>query len=141
MVMKTRLNRVSAVELGFFLGFVGFLLAIPSAVSAFLAFGRGGTVALTGFFSSIFTDSMQSRWILIAYPVLNGVGGFIGGLVIGLIYNFYARRFGGISIEIAQPDEAAERAAGDYPSQSCVRCGYTILRGILRCPNCGGERA
>ena len=139
--MKTRLARISPGDLGLFLGTLGFLISIPAIIFACMAVGHGGTVSLNGFLSYTFTDSLPPIGIVLAYPFLNGLAGFIGGLILGWLYNFYARHFDGITVELEDADKPHETPLTDYTSQSCGRCGYTIGKGIAKCPNCGAGRS
>ena len=139
--MKTRLLRISPGDMGLLLGFFGFILSIPTMIFAFVAIGPGRTVNLNGFMCYTFTDSIQPIWIVFAYPFFNALGGVIGGFLIGWLYNLYARHFEGVSIDLEQVEKLPEKPLSDYLSQSCTRCGYTIEKGVFRCPNCGAERS
>jgi hypothetical protein len=119
---------------------MGFIVSIPTLIFAFITIGPGHTVSLNGFLSYTFTGSLEPIGIVLAYPFLNAVAGVIGGFILGWLYNFYARHFDGISVELKEADKPSERPLTDYMSQSCARCGYTIGKGVLRCPNCGAER-
>ncbi len=41
-------------------------------------------------------------YAVLGYPIANALGGFLGGLLVGSIYNIFAARFGGIQMEIEE---------------------------------------
>ena len=99
--MRTHLSRISAWHLGLFLGFIAFFISIPVVIFAFIAIGPGRTVTLSGFFSLTFTNQLEPGLVLI-YPFLNAAAGMISGAVAGLLYNLFARLFGGIPVNLTQ---------------------------------------
>jgi hypothetical protein len=40
--------------------------------------------------------------LVILYPIIMGVAGYLGGLLSAVIYNFIAGRFGGIEIQVEE---------------------------------------
>lgn len=142
--MKTRLTQISPGDSAQFLGFIGFVFSLPVVLFALAMIGPGKTVTLNGFTSFTFTNTIEPFWLLFAYPFLNALGGIITGFIFAWIYNFYARHFGGIAIEIESIEPAPINPApldpALFPSQVCARCGYTIPTGILQCPNCRWKR-
>lgn len=63
--------------------------------------GPDRTVNLNGFVPIRFTDHINLV-ILLAYPFLNAIGGFICGFITVWLYNFYAHQWGGIFIDIVK---------------------------------------
>jgi hypothetical protein len=106
--MKTDLRRISPLGTGRFLGFLGLILSLLAVVLALVFSGPGRTVELNGLASVKFTGAVPPGWLgylIFVYPLVNAFGGFAAGAVLAWIYNFYARHFGGISIEVNQhPD-------------------------------------
>jgi hypothetical protein len=100
--MKMELRRISPSGTGFFLGFLGFIASIPALIIAFTSIGPGKTVGLNGFVTLSFTGTLDPIALVFAYPFLNATGGLISGFLIAWLYNFYALRFGGISIGLNQ---------------------------------------
>ncbi len=98
--MKTRLNRISPGDLGLLFGFTGFIVSIPIIVFALCTMGPGTTVTLKGFFSLTFKDSLEPIALILAYPFLNALAGLIGGFLVAWLYNFYARLFKGIAVDL-----------------------------------------
>ena len=37
---------------------------------------------------------------LVAFPILYGISGFIGGYVLALLYNWVAKKFGGVKVDL-----------------------------------------
>jgi hypothetical protein len=46
----------------------------------------------------------ESIFVILFVVVFYGIAGGIGGFLIGIIYNFIAKRFGGIEVEFETPD-------------------------------------
>ena len=74
------------------LGLIGGLLVFLIAILSIAVGGGYGTSVIFALFMGIF--------LLIIYPIIGIVGGFIGGAVFAFIYNLAAGRFGGIKIEL-----------------------------------------
>ena len=100
--MKTRLSRILPGDLGFFLGFTGFVASIPIVIFAFTSIGPGRTVHLNGFFTLTFTGSLNPIGLVLAYPFLNALAGVIAGFLIAWLYNFSAQIFRGVSVDLNQ---------------------------------------
>jgi hypothetical protein len=98
--MNARLTRISPRDLGLLLGFIGLVVSILSVVLGIITIGLGKTVNLQGFLTLTFTGSIDSFWIIVAYPLLNAIAGVIVGFIGAWLYNFYARFFGGLSIHL-----------------------------------------
>ncbi len=98
--MKTR---ISPGDSGLFLGFIGFLISVPVVIFAYATMGPGRTVSLNGFFSFTFTGG-YSNGLLLLHPIANTIAGVVEGILIAWVYNFYARIFGGISIDLKERD-------------------------------------
>ncbi|MBI4310013.1 MAG: hypothetical protein HY591_06745 [Candidatus Omnitrophica bacterium] len=41
-------------------------------------------------------------WSLLLFPILNGIVGFLSGLLIAICYNFFTPSCGGIEVEVEQ---------------------------------------
>jgi hypothetical protein len=75
--MKTHLMRISPLELCWFLGIAGLIVSVPVVLFAFMATGPGRTMSLNGFISLTFTGSLEPMVLVLAFPLLNAIGGFI----------------------------------------------------------------
>jgi hypothetical protein len=69
--------RISPLELGWFLGIAGLIVSVPVVLFAFMAIGPGRTVGLNGFISLTFTGSLEPMVLVLAFALLNAIGGFI----------------------------------------------------------------
>ena len=105
--MKTeaRLSRIAPEGLGGFFALLGLFGSLVGLAVAFLGCVAGATsLDLSGFFTLKFSYPLTggSVFLLALYPFANAVFGYVTGAVIAWIYNFYASRFGGISITFYQ---------------------------------------
>ena len=78
--------------------YVAFVLCF--IIFAFTAIGPGRTVTLQGFFTFTFKSSLEPLSRVLAYPFLNALTGLIGGFLVAGLYNFDARLFRGVSIDL-----------------------------------------
>jgi len=83
--------KLTAAVYGAILLIIGVLGFIFSVLMAAVSAGYG-TSMVFGLFMGIF--------LLVLYPVIGVIFGFIGGAVFALIYNLAAAHFGGIKIEL-----------------------------------------
>lgn len=67
-------------------GVFGLVMGVFFAVN-FMGLGVGG-----GF----------SIYAIISTPILNGVIGFVGGILTAIVYNFVAQKVGGIELQLEQ---------------------------------------
>lgn len=100
--MRTRLTRISPLDMALFSGFIGFIASIPMVIFAFAAIGPGRTVTLQGAFTLIFTNSLDPVGLVLAYPFLNAIAAVVAGFLTACLYNIYARRFRGIEVHLDQ---------------------------------------
>jgi hypothetical protein len=93
--MKKRLAHVSPLQLGITLGLIYAIISLVIIVPIFLLISligvtgaaRPGGAALPAIFSGIF---------LLFLPIIYGVLGFIGGVIMAFVYNLTAKWTGGI---------------------------------------------
>lgn len=83
---------VGAIYVSFGLVF-GLLVSLIGAFGVFLGGGAGDGNAIVG-------GAILSLMAVVIYPLFLGVGGFIGGIITALIYNFVAGVVGGIRLEL-----------------------------------------
>ena len=86
MVRITSLNSKSLAKV---LGLIYLILALIFSPFILLMMCAEGPIGLT-----------ESLLIMIVVVIFYGIAGGIGGFLIGVIYNFVAKKFGGIEMEI-----------------------------------------
>lgn len=101
--MKTRLTHVSPIKVAQLQGIFGFIVGVLVVIFAFIAIGPGRTVNLNGFVKLTFTGSLDPIGIVLAYPFLNAIAGYVLGFVITWLFNQILDRIGGIEILLDQP--------------------------------------
>lgn len=87
--VKIVLRSISPSDVGFFSGFCCIITSIIFICFGFIATTKIGSEILLFF----------------VIPFLSFVGGYVYGFIIAWLYNFYARAWGGISIEVEQTFE------------------------------------
>ena len=86
MVLVAQIKSINSVSLGKVLALMYMILSLVFSPFFFLIAAE--------------TTSISSAGVVLLIIVLYGVVGGIAGLLIGVIYNFIAGRFGGIELEI-----------------------------------------
>ena len=82
------------------------LACVMSLFYAFIAFIMVSFFALT---SSLFTGMFLAKVpMIILGPILYGIGGFIGGLLMGWVYNLVSKWIGGIEFEFEKIEKFGE---------------------------------
>lgn len=84
-----RIKSLNSASMAKVLGLMYFILAVIFSPFILLMASAEGPIGLT-----------ESIVIAIAIILFYGIAGGIGGFLIGVIYNFIARKFGGIEMEI-----------------------------------------
>lgn len=78
--------------MGIIHAFIGLVAALPAGCAISMMGTLGGEVP--GLFGGV------GLFLVLLYPVLFGVMGFISGLLVAFVYNFVADRWGGIELEV-----------------------------------------
>lgn len=106
------LKRVGVVSYGKISALFGVVFGFIIGLFFSLAFATvmlnpmmGGLVS-TGYTNPLAITALMGTWAIIILPIAFGIGGFIGGAIKALIYNFLAGRFGGIEVDLQQPKAA-----------------------------------
>jgi hypothetical protein len=105
----TVVKRVGVLSLGKVLGvlyallglIIGAFFSLFALVGAVAAGGEGGAATL-----------LFGVGAIIMFPVLYGIGGFIGGIIVAALYNVVVSVAGGIELELEHAPRAAFPVAG-----------------------------
>lgn len=86
--MKLKLKKINVLKLGFFLGLLYSLLSI------FIVTIMGLLLTVTG--------QPFSWFVVFVAPIIYGIGGFIGGLIMGSLYNLISNWIGGLEFDFEE---------------------------------------
>jgi hypothetical protein len=92
--MKHRVQRINVAQLAKLMGVLDLMLGVVVGVCFYLFSTVAGSAA-----SSMF-PMMGGIGMLIFFPVMYGVFGFVGGALIAWLYNLVAGMVGGVEFEI-----------------------------------------
>ena len=100
--MTVKIKKIGVTSLAVIQGIIGVFIGIIAAL--FFNLMMSGMNALAGFTGM--EDSfpvMNFGFIgIIIFPIMYGIFGFIGGRILGLLYNLAAGLFGGIELELQE---------------------------------------
>lgn len=108
--MKMRLRRIGPLSAARVAGTLYFLLGAIAAVILLLFSGLGGFQA-----GNRGNLNPPATPLIVILPVLYGVGGFIGGLIMAALYNVVAGLTGGLEFELEIMDAAYASNAYQTP--------------------------
>jgi len=99
------LHRIDPMGLAKTFGLIGFIIGLIVGVMFFLAVGLLGVIALA-----------FPIFILISIPIVYGVGGFTGGLILACLFNYVnGGPNGGIKLEFKEKDESDPEVKTNIP--------------------------
>ncbi len=97
--MTSRVRSINPLQLGLVLGIIYALVGILAAIF-FMSFG-GMMMAMAPMYGRGFGGfGGFGAFSLIIFPVMYFVGGFLGGLIVGALYNLVAGWIGGVEITL-----------------------------------------
>lgn len=95
-----RIKRIAPLKLGAMLGVIYAAISIVFVPFLLLAFIGAGTAAHASDAPQVpFMFGMGAAFV-VALPILYGIMGFIGGVVMAFIYNLAAKWIGGVEVEV-----------------------------------------
>lgn len=96
--MNTRLVRISPIKMSLLLGSFAFALSLSGLFFLFTTpMTDSTTVTLGGFFTWTFHGSIDVTRVLL-FSIFSTINGAISGLLIGIIFNIWARLTGGLNL-------------------------------------------
>lgn len=92
--MKLKLKKINAYKLA---GFFALLYAMLSVI----------IVIPMGLFSTVFGQPFM-WWMIIVLPIVYGIAGLIGGLIMGGLYNLISKWIGGLEFEFEELEKFSD---------------------------------
>ncbi len=96
------MGKVHALILAFLGLIIGLLVGLIGAVVGSFAAAYGGIPAFLGAGFGILA--------IIVFPIMYGILGFLGGIIVAVLYNLVARWVGGIEIELKDKESTGQKA-------------------------------
>ncbi len=100
--MTVKLRKIGVTSLAVIQSIIGAFMGI--IVALLFGFMISGMNALAGFAGMEDSFPVMNFGIIgiFIFPIMYGILGFIGGLILGLLYNLAAGLFGGIELELQE---------------------------------------
>ena len=93
------LKKIGVLSLAKILGVLGIVYGLISGILMSVILARAGSIP--GLSEQLGVVSQWGYWSILIFPIINGIGYFIAGIIIAWLYNLVASRVGGIKLELS----------------------------------------
>ena len=87
--MLLKLKKINTLKLAFFFA------VLYAVLSVFI-------IAPIGIIASLVVGGPFAWWTVVLFPIIYGLGGFLGGLIMGAFYNLVSKWIGGLEFDFEE---------------------------------------